>query len=352
MMGCDKVLTTTTPERQVWGPYNLKMGTAFFVNLEELGMDAFEKNVKDINHLITDPTMNVGKKYVDDCEIESFHRFWLSTNQDNPVPTTDSQRRYAVFRASDELCVNGANALPDAAARHVEWAERILKDSTAWRDYYDLLMSLGVKQHMTKADIPMTEYQRSLNESNRDLIVRFVASLAAEAWAPAADCACVEGDSVFCDPCQTKWDGEGRAEGDDGVTLQLTPNALYERFKVFCRDAGEAQYPNKGSFTSNLGRKKLAGVSDGSTLVWDSGEHKMVRKWSFDLVKLREVYGAETAGAEEEAAAAAKLEWQDYERAAWRFLMGEDDDAVAEGADVDDVSGEEAAAAATAAADE
>ena len=59
IMGRGKVLTTTTPERQVWGPYNLKMGTAFFVHLDELGPSAFEKNAKDIKALITDPTMNV-----------------------------------------------------------------------------------------------------------------------------------------------------------------------------------------------------------------------------------------------------------------------------------------------------
>ena len=47
MMGRDKVLTTTTPERQVWGPYNLKMGTA---SMNKLGKTPITAQLYSTSH--------------------------------------------------------------------------------------------------------------------------------------------------------------------------------------------------------------------------------------------------------------------------------------------------------------
>ena len=162
MIGHAGVLTTTKPQKHVWGQFNIGMANAFLVVLNEVGAKGFADAEGEIKAMITDGTMMVEKKFCDQQEIDSYHRFILTAQvkDGESIPTTDDERRYFIARCSDELCTGHADD-------HAAFAA-LVKKPTAQRDFYDYLMSLPVKQQITKDDIPVTDFHRTLNESNRD----------------------------------------------------------------------------------------------------------------------------------------------------------------------------------------
>ena len=108
LYGLDKVLETTTPERDVWGHFNGPMATAFLVVLSEvdkrnsLGADG------KIKALVTDEFIPINPKGMAPYTIQSFHRFIMCTNNLDPVTTSDDDRRNVIIRASDEMIGNAA----------------------------------------------------------------------------------------------------------------------------------------------------------------------------------------------------------------------------------------------------
>ena len=281
MMGRAKVLTTTTPQEHVWGKFNHRMGSAFLVHLDELDDSAFEHATGRVKALITDPTLTIEKKFVDAYEIDSYHRFILSTNDVNPVPSTDDERRYFVVRSSDELC--------EGHEEHHAAFHKLARDVTRLRDFYDYLMKMQVKRQLTKADIPIGAHQQLVHESNRDDVERFVISLA----------------------------------DDESVDrLMLTPTELYAKFVAFCASESITSVPTRHAFTTKLGQKKLAGVTN-SKPVYDAVAKKEVRKWTFDLVSIRAARPSASAADEDEDES---FEPESYEDAARSFLLGEYDE--------------------------
>ena len=103
MLGNEKVFETTNPNRDVWGDFNGMMCNCFLVNLNELSkkdtMDAEGK----IKGLITDNTLAINQKGIPQYKIKSYHRFITTTNKEEPVNTTNGDRRNLIIRSSDEI---------------------------------------------------------------------------------------------------------------------------------------------------------------------------------------------------------------------------------------------------------
>jgi len=102
MFGNKKVLETSDPSRDVWGNFNGIMTNTFFVNLNELSKkDTLEAEGK-FKALITDPTLNINNKGINQISIQSYHRFIITTNKEDPIKTTNDDRRNLIIRCSDE----------------------------------------------------------------------------------------------------------------------------------------------------------------------------------------------------------------------------------------------------------
>jgi hypothetical protein len=72
MLGEDKVLVTTEPERDVWGNFNGQLGQYFLINLNELEKKQVLECQNKLKGLVTDSTVTINKKGTGQYTIKSY----------------------------------------------------------------------------------------------------------------------------------------------------------------------------------------------------------------------------------------------------------------------------------------
>jgi hypothetical protein len=161
MLGSTKVFETTQPSRDVWGEFNGLMADAFLVNLNELSKKETMESEGRIKGLITDPTMKINNKGVSQFPINSFHRFIITTNNEEPIATSKDDRRKLIIRSSDELCGN---------KEYFKKMYELLDDTNAIKSVYEYFKSIPDMDKFGSIPMPTTEHQENLKEMNANPI--------------------------------------------------------------------------------------------------------------------------------------------------------------------------------------
>ena len=156
MLGTEKILQTTNPSKNVWGNFNGQMKNAFLVNFDELSKKEGEGADGYIKGLITEPRITINEKGIIPYEIESFHRFIITTNNQDPVKTSKDDRRKFIVRASDELIKN---------RQYFDDIYDMLNDNNAVRSIYEYFKTLEGADKFSKVPMPETEYHRDIKET-------------------------------------------------------------------------------------------------------------------------------------------------------------------------------------------
>jgi len=157
MLGEAKVFETTQPSRDVWGNFNGSMKEAFFVNLNELSKREFEGSIDHFKALVTDNNISINIKNVKQMKVKSFHRFIITTNNEDPMPTKKGDRRNLIIRSSDELIGN---------TEHFTKIYNYIDDVDAMKSIFEYFKSIPNLENFHKEKMPMTEYQEDLQEMN------------------------------------------------------------------------------------------------------------------------------------------------------------------------------------------
>ena len=164
MLGAEKVIETTEPSRDVWGQFNGMMVNSFLVNLNELSKRETMESEGKIKGLITDPTLTINNKGINQFKIKSHHRFIITTNdEEGGMKTTDDDRRNLIIRSSDELIGN---------KEYFSKLHDYLEDEAVIRTCYDYFKSIPDMDKFGQIPIPQTEYQnecKKLSTSPIDL---------------------------------------------------------------------------------------------------------------------------------------------------------------------------------------
>jgi len=169
MMGDKKVFETTKPSRDVWGSFNTLMSSSFLVNLNEMALKEAQDAEGCIKALITDNAMTINNKGVSAYTIKSYHRFIITTNNEDPIKVKKNDRRNIVIQSSDELIGN---------AKYFIDINKSFENVNVRRTIYDYLMSIKNLENF-KTDIrPVTEYQKDMCEITRSYYDRWVENLA------------------------------------------------------------------------------------------------------------------------------------------------------------------------------
>jgi len=171
MLGGGKTLVTTTPSRDVWGHFNSLMNSYFFINLNEMAKKETLESEGKIKGLITDPQLTINKKGVDVFTIISYHRFFITTNKEDPIKTKKGDRRNLIIRSSDELCA-------DKYKEYFVELRQLFKDLAVQRTIYDYLMAIPDLDKFNSLPRPSTEYQDDMKEANRSVFCRWIEDLA------------------------------------------------------------------------------------------------------------------------------------------------------------------------------
>jgi hypothetical protein len=158
LMGSSKVMETTNPARDVWGDFNGMMATSFLVHLCEMSKKDYREAEGKFKSLITDPTTTINSKGMNQYAVKSYHRFIGSTNNEDPLPTADGDRRNVVIRCSDEKIGDKA---------YFKQLYTYLEDVNVLRTLFDYFMSIPGMDAFGEIPLPVTEFQNDLKKSNR-----------------------------------------------------------------------------------------------------------------------------------------------------------------------------------------
>lgn len=248
MLGCKKVFETADPSRDVWGQFNGRMSSGFLVNLNELSKkDTLEAEGR-IKALITDPTLSINSKGVNQFQIQSYHRFIITTNKEEPVTTSSDDRRKLIIRTSDQLCGN---------KKYFADLYKLLDDDNVIKTCYEYFKSLPDMDSFGKLPIPETIYQKemaTLSASPIELWMKYY----------------VERVNV----------NKPLEEGEPNP-LSMSTEKFYKRFMTWCEEYG-SEFDRKISFIQfsvRLERMKFEGLSTKHT---KSGNQKVI---DLDIMK-------------------------------------------------------------------
>ena len=155
MLGSSKVFETTQPSRDVWGDFNGRMCNTFLINLNELSKKETTECEGKIKGLITDPKLTINNKGVNQYDIISYHRFIATTNNQEPIKTTQDDRRNWVVRSSDEKCGD---------KEYFNYLHNILEDENVVKTCYEYFKSIPDMDKFNLLPLPKTDYHNNLKK--------------------------------------------------------------------------------------------------------------------------------------------------------------------------------------------
>jgi len=242
MIGKEKVLQTTKPSQNVFGNFNGQMKNTFFVNMDEMSKKEGEGADGHLKGLITEPRITINEKGIIPYEIPSYHRFFITTNNEDPVKTSKKDRRKLIIRASDELIGN---------SEYFDKIYDMLDDDNAVRSIYEYFKTLPGADKFGKIPMPETEYHRDIKEAQSSPI--------------------------------ELWLRQFTIENGNLAYVEKTGMEQYQAFNVFKADSGIQFECSLVSFSLKLKNLKIGGVGDIIST-------KTSNKRRFDIPKMKEYF--------------------------------------------------------------
>lgn len=162
LVGSSRVISTSTPSRDVWGTFNGSIGSAFIVNLDELSKKETVESEGQIKKLITDSRLTINNKGVSQYDINSYHRFIITTNNDDPVKSEKDDRRNLIIRSSDEKCPSVMGQAE--SAQYFKTLRGYINNDDVLCAIFSYFKSIPGMDNFHEIPIPKTEYQEEVKE--------------------------------------------------------------------------------------------------------------------------------------------------------------------------------------------
>jgi hypothetical protein len=166
LLGTSKYFETTNPNRDVWGNFNSIMSECFLVNLNELTKADTIESLGKIKGLITDDALTINQKGAIQYKITSYHRFIVTSNNADPVPTQKGDRRFIVIRSSDDK---------KGDHEYFTQANNYMKDESVLRTIYDYFKNIPDMDKFGNIQLPITEYQQNIQDGNTSIVEQWLA---------------------------------------------------------------------------------------------------------------------------------------------------------------------------------
>lgn len=155
MLGTYKVFQSNNPSRDVWGDFNFVMVNSYLVVLDELSKKDTINADGFIKGLITEPFIVVNSKGTNQVKVPSFHRFIISTNNEEPFNTSCDDRRKFVIRCSDDLIGNKT---------YFKKFYNYIDDVNVIKTMYEYFKNFEGVENFLALPVPITEYHTKLIE--------------------------------------------------------------------------------------------------------------------------------------------------------------------------------------------
>ena len=208
MLGAKKVIESTNPERDIWGQFNTALMDSFLICQNELSKKDTTQAEGKIKGLITDPTIMINRKGIDQIQIKSYHRFIITTNSTEPINTSKDDRRNLIIRCSDDL-IN--------SKKYFNKLYEYLDDTNVIRTCYDYFKNLGGLATFKNLPIPKTSYQNELKKLSLSPLELYLQHLAETIYHQKKSSEIL--DTEFFDGLQTFCE-------ENNITYDITPQKL------------------------------------------------------------------------------------------------------------------------------
>lgn len=165
MLGKTKVIETADPANYVWGSFNELMATSFLVNCNEMDMKSANSHEGKIKALQTDESLYINPKGKSAFKVTSYHRFFITTNKNNPITTHAKDRRNKIIRSSDEKLQNGV---------YFKNLLELINNDVIMKLVYDYCITMDGLDTFHTEQLKQNAYQQSLSEGNIPIPERFM----------------------------------------------------------------------------------------------------------------------------------------------------------------------------------
>jgi hypothetical protein len=158
LIGESRCLVTSKPQDDVWGTFNSLISNKYLVILEELTEKQTLEYEGIIKDLITGGRLTINTKGVKQYKIDSYLKF-IALSNTVTCKTITGDRRNVLIKCSDEFIGNS-----EYFARLREYQA----DKRVQMLFYERLIQLPELSVFRSKPIPVTEYQKAIQNSNRE----------------------------------------------------------------------------------------------------------------------------------------------------------------------------------------
>lgn len=166
LVGRDKTADLANASAICQGGFNGRLLNSYMVIFNELSKSKCE--VETMKNTITEPEIDINEKCQVQVKISSFHRLISFTNNEDPIQTSNDDRRMCIIQASDELCKN---------INYFNKFYQLIENTDSLKTIYEHYKTMDIEDYIP-TNIPRNAFHEELKEVNMPIEVRWMRSLA------------------------------------------------------------------------------------------------------------------------------------------------------------------------------
>jgi hypothetical protein len=159
LCGREKCYMTPEPHKYVYGMFNNIIENKILVAIDECEKKTTKDHIETFKNFITERDMTINQKNFDIRKIQSFHRYIIFTNNEEPIIISDTDRRFFVVRVSDEK------------VGEFEYFNKLyayLEDDNTMKTLYDYLIELDGLEDFRSLPMPITDLKKSIQSITKE----------------------------------------------------------------------------------------------------------------------------------------------------------------------------------------
>ena len=164
IIGCDKTISITNPETELFGNFNGHLSNKVLINLNEVSRKNMCSFYDAIKPLITEREITIHNKGLKAYKEQNLGRYILTTNNDMVMEIKENDRRYFPCETKNTMRGN---------ADYFISFYKCINDKNMQYSFFKEMMAYQTKRAITIKDIPITETMTKAYEYNKDSIEEY-----------------------------------------------------------------------------------------------------------------------------------------------------------------------------------
>lgn len=168
IIGKEWTLTLSNNEN-IFRNFNAEMQNKLVTILDEAQLDgSYKKKSDQLKSLISQNFIRIEYKGLDPVTMNDRNNYIILTNNDFPVKVEQSDRRFAVFRMSNEKCGNND---------YFDELNEAFRDDNVKKHFFHYLLQNDISKFIPERDIPNTEAKIELKKESCPTPIKFALEL-------------------------------------------------------------------------------------------------------------------------------------------------------------------------------